>query len=132
MSAPISGLDVTYSDFRKSCVKHVPVIRVFGTTPSGESIVLCNCEVSGRINLTCECYERFFFSLFPFGAVGEKTCVHVHGVFPYICIPYDGSEPYLKLSYQLAASLDKAINIASGYSTSNAQHVYKVVLVSGM
>ncbi|XP_034253905.1 uncharacterized protein LOC117652853 [Thrips palmi] len=97
MSSPISELDVTYSDFRKSSIKHVPVIRIFGTTPSG-----------------------------------IKTCVHIHGVFPYICIPYDGAEPHLKLSYKLAASLDKAINIASGFSTSNTQHVYKVVLVSGI
>lgn len=97
MSSPIRELDVTYSDFRKSSVKHVPVIRIFGATPSG-----------------------------------VKTCVHVHGVFPYICIPYDGSEPHQKLSYQLANSLDKAINIASGFSTANTQHVYKVVLVSGI
>ncbi|KAK3931836.1 DNA polymerase zeta catalytic subunit [Frankliniella fusca] len=94
---PIEGLDITYSEFRKSSIKQVPVIRIFGTTPTG-----------------------------------EKTCVHVHGVFPYICIPYDGSEPHMKLSYQLAVSLDKAINIASGYSNSNTQHVYKVVLVSGI
>lgn len=67
-----------------------------------------------------------------FCVLGVKTCVHVHGIFPYICIPYDGSEPHLKLSYRLAASLDKAINIASGFSTSNVQHVYKIVLVSGM
>ncbi|KAJ1531754.1 hypothetical protein ONE63_000417 [Megalurothrips usitatus] len=97
MSAPIPELDVTFSDFRKSSIKSVPVIRIFGSTPKG-----------------------------------EKTCVHVHGIFPYICVPYDGSEPFPKLAHQLAASLDKAINIASGFSTSNSQHVYKVVLVSGI
>ena len=32
---PVPGLDQVYSDFRRSEVKQVPVIRVFGTTPEG-------------------------------------------------------------------------------------------------
>ncbi|XP_054617424.1 DNA polymerase zeta catalytic subunit isoform X2 [Dunckerocampus dactyliophorus] len=70
-----------------------------------------------------------------FGATpaGQKTCLHLHGVFPYIYIPYDGHgqqpERYLR---QVAFSIDRALNIAMGNPASNAQHIFKVVLVSGM
>lgn len=62
--------------------------------------------------------------------VGIKACVHVHGVFPYIFIP-NSSELLDQDLYQLAASLDKAINVSLGNSTSNSQHVYKIIQVYG-
>lgn len=34
-SAPLSELDVTFSDFRGNGIRQVPVIRIFGSTPSG-------------------------------------------------------------------------------------------------
>ncbi|KAM6915313.1 DNA polymerase zeta catalytic subunit [Xenentodon cancila] len=70
-----------------------------------------------------------------FGATpaGQKTCLHLHGVFPYIYVPYDGygqqPERYLR---QVAFSIDRALNVAMGNPASNAQHIFKVVLVSGM
>jgi DNA polymerase zeta len=63
---------------------------------------------------------------------GKKICLHVHGVFPYLYIPYDGSEEANCLKYQIAANIDKAINISFGQASSTAQHVYKITLVSGM
>nr|XP_061806813.1 DNA polymerase zeta catalytic subunit-like [Nerophis lumbriciformis] len=70
-----------------------------------------------------------------FGATpaGQKTCLHLHGVFPYIYIPYDGHgqqpESYLRL---VAFSIDRAVNVAMGNPASDVQHIFKVVLVSGM
>lgn len=70
-----------------------------------------------------------------FGATpaGQKTCLHLHGVFPYIYVPYDDygqqSERYLR---QVAFSIDRAFNVAMGNPGSCVQHVFKVVLVSGM
>ncbi|XP_056151151.1 DNA polymerase zeta catalytic subunit isoform X2 [Lampris incognitus] len=70
-----------------------------------------------------------------FGATpaGQKTCLHLHGVFPYIYVPYDGHGPqperYLR---QVAFSIDRALNVAMGNPASRMQHVFKVVLVSGM
>lgn len=68
-----------------------------------------------------------------FCVTGQKTCLHLHGVFPYIYVPFDGCgqqpERYLR---QVAFSIDRAINVATGNPTSGVQHVFKVVLVSGM
>ncbi|KAG8223007.1 hypothetical protein J437_LFUL000715, partial [Ladona fulva] len=62
---------------------------------------------------------------------GEKVCLHVHGVFPYIYVPYDGLEQKEGEAYRLASSLDKAINVSLGKSNSVTHHVYKISLVSG-
>ncbi|KAK9875165.1 hypothetical protein WA026_005957 [Henosepilachna vigintioctopunctata] len=71
---------------------------------------------------------RIFGSTFE----GKKICVHVHGVFPYFFIPYDGTEASNGLMYKIASNLDRAINISLGQASSNTQHVYKMTLVSGI
>ena len=69
---------------------------------------------------------------------GQKTCLHLHGVFPYLYVPYDGpgmdAEPGTRERYlrQFAASVDKALNVALGRSTSHTQHVYRVILVKAV
>ncbi|XP_069090700.1 DNA polymerase zeta catalytic subunit isoform X2 [Pleurodeles waltl] len=70
-----------------------------------------------------------------FGATpaGQKTCLHLHGIFPYIYVPYDGHgqdpDRYLRL---VAFSIDRALNVALGNLSSAVQHVFKISLVSGM
>ena len=39
MSAPLRGLDVQYADQRGSEVKKVPVVRIFGATPAGKTLL---------------------------------------------------------------------------------------------
>lgn len=63
--------------------------------------------------------------------LGKKICLHVHGVFPYIYIPYDGSETADSIMYQIATAIDKSLNVLLGQSSSNTQHIYKIALVSG-
>ncbi|XP_015597697.1 DNA polymerase zeta catalytic subunit isoform X2 [Cephus cinctus] len=96
-AAPVPGLDPTYSDFRGSEVKRVPVIRIFGSTQNG-----------------------------------EKTCLHIHGVFPYIYVPCTSMEDGNSLAYNLATSLDSAINVSLGCTASKNQHVFKIQKVSGI
>lgn len=70
--------------------------------------------------------------IFGTDAKGTKTCAHVHGVFPYLYVPYaggDASGEADRLAYQLASSLDKAINISLGNSNSSTHHVFKIILV---
>ncbi|XP_063824008.1 DNA polymerase zeta catalytic subunit [Ostrinia nubilalis] len=63
---------------------------------------------------------------------GHKACLHIHGVFPYFYIPCPTSNPEPQFLYQIAASLDKALNIALKQATSTTQHVYKISLVKGL
>ncbi|KAJ0178950.1 hypothetical protein K1T71_005725 [Dendrolimus kikuchii] len=63
---------------------------------------------------------------------GHKACLHIHGVFPYFYIPCPTSDPDPQFLYQIAASLDKALNIALKQATSSNQHVYKISLVKGL
>ncbi|XP_072356139.1 DNA polymerase zeta catalytic subunit [Scyliorhinus torazame] len=64
---------------------------------------------------------------------GQKTCLHLHGSFPYLYVPYDGygqrPERHLR---QLAFSIDRALNVSLGNPSSGVQHVFRVSLVSGM
>jgi DNA polymerase zeta len=102
MATPIEDLDVTYSTFRSSRIKKVPVLRIFGSTPAG-----------------------------------QRTCLHLHGIFPYIYVPVpaNAQEGFI---YRLAASIDKALNLsltvalnpgglgAEAVERRNDQHVFKV------
>ncbi|XP_038222862.1 DNA polymerase zeta catalytic subunit [Zerene cesonia] len=63
---------------------------------------------------------------------GRKACLHVHGVFPYFYIPCPTSSPEPQFLYQVAVSLDKALNIALKQANSSNQHVYKISLVKGL
>lgn len=53
-------------------------------------------------------------------------------MFPYLYIPFDGSQDAGALMHQIAASIDKAVNISLNQASSTNQHVYKISLVSGM
>ncbi|ALC40814.1 mus205 [Drosophila busckii] len=72
--------------------------------------------------------------IFGANANGQKSCMHVHGVFPYFYIPYDKKdfETVQRGILQIAMHLDKAINISLGQGSSNAQHVFKIQLVKGI
>lgn len=65
---------------------------------------------------------------------GQKVCVNIHGAFPYLYVPCSETDPDIinQMTYQIASSLDKAVNISLGQTNSSTQHVFKVSLVKGM
>ncbi|KMQ94289.1 dna polymerase zeta catalytic subunit-like protein [Lasius niger] len=94
---PIPELDMTFSEFRGSEIRKVPIIRIFGST-----------------------------------VTGKKTCLHIHGIFPYMYVPCTIQENTDSYAYQLAASIDSALNTSFGSTLSTNQHVYKIQRVSGI
>lgn len=65
---------------------------------------------------------------------GQRTCLHVHGVFPYIYIPCEGAwQTSSEFIRQIASSVDRAVHISLGRGDKTPQHaVYKIVPVAGM
>ncbi|XP_043075420.1 DNA polymerase zeta catalytic subunit-like [Puntigrus tetrazona] len=105
-------------------------------------IVTADYYMSSPIKELDVCYSEFRESdvkkvpvvrIFGATPAGQKTCLHLHGMFPYIYVPYDGfgkdADRYLR---QVAYSIDRALNVSMGNPSSNVQHIFKVVLVSGM
>uniref|UniRef100_A0A182VW29 DNA polymerase zeta catalytic subunit n=1 Tax=Anopheles minimus TaxID=112268 RepID=A0A182VW29_9DIPT len=91
------------------------------------------------------CYSEFrgteikqvpVIRLFGSTTEGTHSCVHIHGVFPYFYIPFDGSVTDKLLVdqkiYQLACALDKGINVSLGRSASQTKHIFKIALVKGI
>lgn len=122
-TAPIPDVDPSFSHFRGSEIKQVPIVRIFGITDKGSFFFFINCLFSD----TCQLTKYFLIN-----SSGEKVCLHVHGAFPYLYVPYTGKIKADVLMYRLAASLDAAINVSLGAAKSRTQHVYKIQEVSAM
>ena len=63
---------------------------------------------------------------------GQKTCTHIHGVFPYVYVPCEGIDFTAEFLKNFAKSLDLALNLALGKTPTTIQHVYKITPVFGM
>lgn len=64
---------------------------------------------------------------------GQKACLHVHGVFPYLCVPFDedSGERADKFAPMLASELDLLLNTAAGRAASRQHHVHHVEAFRG-
>lgn len=64
---------------------------------------------------------------------GQKACVHIHGLFPYLYAACDEvTEPTEGYLEQLASSIDQALQVSLGQGARLQQHVFKITPVSGM
>ncbi|XP_053692962.1 DNA polymerase zeta catalytic subunit [Sabethes cyaneus] len=83
----------------------------------------------------CDVKQVPVIRLFGSTSDGVHSCVHIHGVFPYLYVPYDGTGTDRlavdRFMYQLASGLDKAINVSLGNASSTKSHVFRIALVKG-
>ena len=60
---------------------------------------------------------------------GVKVCLHVHGVYPYLCVPEGGNGGRI---YELATKLNEVVNTFSATKSYRNDQVHRVELVKGM
>lgn len=60
-----------------------------------------------------------------------KSCVHIHGVYPYMYIPIKEEEENIdRNALILGAALEEALK--SSLNDKNSKFVHKIIVVSGM
>lgn len=62
---------------------------------------------------------------------GQKACLHVHGVLPYLTVPCTEPRPE-RFAVVLASEIDLLLNTAAGRATSMHRHVHHVAVFRGM
>ena len=64
---------------------------------------------------------------------GQKTCLHLHGAFPYLLVPSPSPHPpsdnWLQ---QLGRSINHALQVSLGVGSKEATHVQNISVVTGM
>ena len=65
---------------------------------------------------------------------GQRTCLHIHGVFPYVYVSCeDVWQTSSEFMHHLSSSVDRALHLCLDRGTRTPEHaVYKIVPVSGM
>ncbi|KEP54925.1 DNA polymerase type-B family catalytic domain protein [Rhizoctonia solani 123E] len=73
--------------------------------------------------------------VFGISSTGEKACIHIHQVYPYFYIPYDGPmapEEVGRYIRSLTQALNRAIAISLKRNPLEARYVRAVILVKGV
>ncbi|CEL57590.1 DNA polymerase zeta subunit [Rhizoctonia solani AG-1 IB] len=73
--------------------------------------------------------------VFGISSTGEKACVHIHQVYPYFYVPYDGSMAPEQVGHyirSLTQALNRAIAISLKRNPLEAKYVRAVILVKGV
>lgn len=60
---------------------------------------------------------------------GQKACVHIHGVFPYLLLPASCEKVTDALLHRLSSSIDYALQVSLGGGNRGIQHVFKIIPV---
>ncbi|GFU05910.1 DNA polymerase zeta catalytic subunit [Nephila pilipes] len=83
----------------------------------------------------CEIYKVPILNIYGTTQAGQKGCLHVHGVFPYMCLRWFDVFPEVsiinsrKYLQELALEIDKALNVDAGRSSSSKHHVYNIIII---
>lgn len=96
LAEPIPGVDVCFSATEGSAIDQVPVVRIFGATPSGQKACLHLHKVRGMRVLCMLCLPRWRAG----ACNGDDMHVDVMAhhtpctqAFPYLYVPYDDDLP---------------------------------------
>ena len=65
-----------------------------------------------------------------FWCLGIKCCVHIHGVFPYMYVPFDGEGDADVIMYRIMNELENSLNVSMNLS--KKEHIFEISLVKGM
>jgi len=66
---------------------------------------------------------------------GQSACLYIHGIFPYLLIPYGGpcgsptSADVQKHLQLVATSIDHALSASNQMHSKSQQSVFKIVLI---
>ncbi|XP_076819341.1 DNA polymerase zeta catalytic subunit-like isoform X2 [Clavelina lepadiformis] len=103
LKKPIPNIDNHFSYFKQTIVRKVPVLRVFGSTPCGQS--------------TCAYIHGVFpYLMLKYDGPNCETA---------------GQQEIEQYLLMMATSIDHALNAASGNENSGHEHVYKITLLRG-
>ena len=81
---PVAGLDPLVSDFTGYNIRKVPIIRwVMSLCPLEH--ISYHSNWAWRNNTSIPCVRVFGCTL-----AGQRSCLHVHGIFPYLYVPLPG------------------------------------------
>lgn len=75
---PVSGLDVTYSQLQGTAIEQVPVVRVFGSTPSGQKTCVHIHKVRNQALASLFTNSRVPLSAHPAGSVAGIPLLLCH------------------------------------------------------
>ena len=96
LTTPLKGYDPSFCYLSNTSIQSVPVLRIFGPTPTGQS-----------------------------------SCLHIHGVFPYLYIPLPvGIDPSPHWIAELYKSMNTAISSELPPTNQCSHHVYDIKIVA--
>lgn len=143
-SNPHDAKTLPYSELLGKTCDRLPIIRCFGSSPSGEILcgqfffILMNPKwpdsVIFQINrliitLSGDCITKIL--IFAYSFPGQKLCAHIHGVCPYLFVEYslgvdssDAKKLIAKLR-TIAQKLDEALSKRSGICDGRV-HIFDV------
>ena len=96
LTTPLEGYDPSFCYLSNTSIQSVPVLRIFGPTPTGQS-----------------------------------SCLHIHGVFPYLYIPLPtGIDPSPHWISELYKSINTAISSELPPTSQRSNHVYDIKIIA--